>query len=103
MAAAPWRQCHNRVQVQLGDQGYFFDQPGDSQEQIFDGAYIRGRMASVAFQQPISFDSAHHFRGIAVGDGSDAKADVLEYLDVNSAQTETDQRAEERILRDPDH
>ena len=52
-------------------------------------------MAAIALQKTISLNATNYFPSVAVRDGSDAEADVLENLHMNTTQAKTDQRPKE--------
>ena len=54
---------------------------------------VGGRVAAVALQQAVAANFADHLLGIAVAERRDPKADVGEDLHMDSAKTESDERA----------
>src|SRR5215471_1818325 len=60
-------------------------------------------MAAIPFQEAIATYALHHLSRIAIRKRGDAKRDVPQNLDVNTAQAENHQGTEQRIFGYPDH
>ena len=83
--------------------GTSIGQPRHAQQQLAQRVEVRRRMAAIALQQRQARESVQELVGVAVGQRRDAEPHVAEDLDVDAAQAERDQRAEQRIVGDADH
>lgn len=91
------RQCHDWIEIQLGDLGKQFHHSRDANQHVFSRGEISGRVAPIAFKQSETPDSAHHLASILVGERSNSELNITEYLDMDSTEAERYQWPEQRI------
>ena len=102
-ASVAFRQRDDRVEIQLDDLGHFIGQSRHAKQNVAERVDVGRRLAAIAREQAEAADLAHQFVRVVVGQRRDAESDVAYQFDVDPAEAEADERAEQAIGGDADH